>query len=148
MARPSTRATRFWKRLAQNYGAKLAEEYGPHPPEDWCAVIDRADDERLQKALVTIRAQHPNWPPTLGQFEATIPKRDMHRSDSTVDRLAVHAAGLPGLCEHQRMFRWNYFGRVDWPAVEIRGVVIPDCEDCGKPDRRVLVTDLVEQVAC
>lgn len=141
MGRPSTRATRFWKRLAQNYGAKLAEEYGPNPPEDWCAVIDRTDDERLNKSLVAIRSQHPNWPPTLGQFEAVIPRRDVHHTESVVDRLAVKAARLP-LCEHQLMTPWTYFGRHDGRDVETKGVTVPPCSTCHKPSQRLLTVDL------
>src|SRR5690606_34233952 len=71
----SRRASRIWERLGQWYGSRLADAYGPTPPEDWAELIDRTDDERLEDALVSVRRESPVFPPTLGQLEAAIPKR-------------------------------------------------------------------------
>ena len=150
--KPSARAARIWRRLAQNYGARLAEQYGSTCPPDWCEVIDRTDNERLDSALVAVRHEHLQFPPTLGQFEAAIPKREFGQGrDSITDRLAAHAVRTLNLCEHQSWIPWSYFGvkvedgRRLLPTVT--GVVIPECkhEGCyrfGKPGHRVLATDL------
>lgn len=151
MARKNTRAERWWKKFAQSWGSKLAEEYGPTCPEDWADRINRTDDERLEKALTRMRQQTPNWPPTLGQFEAAIPRRELMRQGSVVDRLAVAAASMPTLCDHQRMGPWSYFGSAstNWQPgdyesmrAEIRGVAIAACESCSQPSRRLLAREL------
>jgi hypothetical protein len=152
VSKTSVRSTRFWKRLIQSYGARLSDQYGPTCPEDWCAVIDRADDERLASALITIRRDHLQFPPTLGQFEAAIPQRKLHGGDSVPDRLALHARNRLSLCEHQTCASWSYFGKVgeEWyepwkenrKTYETHGVVIPSCSTCGKSSFRVTVQDL------
>lgn len=148
----SRRAKQFWKRLAQNYGARLQEQYGPTCPEDWCRVIDRTDDERLDAAMIAIRRDYLQFPPTLGQFEASIPGRRKVGEDSGPDRLAVHAVARFQLCEHQSSIPWNYFGETtdEWfePWGEVRknyitkGVVIPGCSSCQRPGHRVKLEDL------
>lgn len=151
--KPSSRAAKIWARLGQWYGTKLGDQYGPTCPEDWCTVIDRADDERLEKALAEVRRKHIDWPPTLGQFEAAIPRKTFGKGDSIPDRLAVHALRMTNPCEHQKWVPWNYFGRkIDtgekYPIYETRGVMIPDCETCNKPSHRILVSDLpIERAA-
>ena len=153
MTRPSARAAKFWRRLSQNYGARIADQYGPTMPEDWCAVIDRTDDERLEKALVKIRQDYLQFPPTLGQFEASIPKRKLQSgTDSVAEKLATHASRTLPLCEHQRLSPWTYFGAMvetdsGVKAESITGLTIPECKtrDCrrhGKPGYRVLLRDV------
>lgn len=151
--RPSRRASRVWRRLTQWYGARLAESFGPTCPEDWCDVIDRTDDERLEQALATIRRDHLHHPPTLGEFEAAIPKRQHGEQRSPASLLAEHAVKTLPLCPHQLARPWSYFG----PVVEFqarkgrpysvshpvpRGVVIPACQACDKPSHRVLLEDV------
>lgn len=151
--RVSTRAKRVWRRLGQNYGARLADQFGPSCPEDWCDVIDRTDDERLDKALTKIRGEHLQFPPTLGQFEAAIPKRQFGgNQDSIPDRLACYAVKTLNLCEHQLPLPWSYFGHhVDdgskYGYYDITGVIIESCrvESChkfGQPNHRILASDL------
>lgn len=152
-SRASVRSANFWKRLAQTYGARLQEQYGPTCPSDWCEVIDRTDEERLVKALVVIRREHLQFPPTLGQFEAAIPKRQFGKDhDSIPERLARYAVATLRLCEHELWPPWTYFGRqfddgTPLGGIETSGVVIPGCksEDCphyGRANHRVLVRDL------
>ena len=150
--RPSARASKFWRRLGQTYGARMADQYGSTCPPDWCEIIDRTDDDRLGRTLIAIRQDHLQFPPTLGQFEAAIPKRKFGQSEHSVpERLAEHAANTLPLCEHQSRIPWNYFGAViedgRRPLPTVTGVVIPECktEGCykfGKPGHRIMDTDL------
>ena len=148
MPRPRTsqRAARFWKRLVQNYGARLTDQFGMTCPEDWCEVIDRTDDDRLNQALLTIRREHLQFPPTLGQFEAAIPSRSYGAQDSIPDQLAQRAVSQFNLCEHQLWRPWSYFGAIveggKYPTPITNGVVVPPCSGCAKPSHRVKVEEL------
>jgi len=112
----SKRAARTWDRLRQWYGARVAEQYGAVPPLDWCAIIDRTDDERIETALATVRRESPAHPPTLGQLEAAIPKRDLWSNNqrSQIDQFADFAVSKLTriMCQHQVAMRWNFFGPV------------------------------------
>ena len=144
----SKRAGRAWDRLRQWYGARLAEQYGSLPPEDWCHLFDRTDDERLDAGLTAARHASPVHPPTLGQIEASIPKRDLGaRRQSLPERLCEYAISKLGrvLCEHQIRGPWNYFGS-HFRIGEVpswRGVQIPECEPCKRQSHRVLVDEMV-----
>lgn len=150
--RISRRAARIWKRLLQHYGTRLTDQYDDACPDDWQAVINRHDDRALDVAIVTIRSRYPSQPPTLGEFEATIPRRARPESDNLVDRLAVHAAASFRMCLHQRGRPWSYFGRTEEVVTErgiervrvVRGVLIPacDCDEGGNAGYRLLVRDL------
>lgn len=155
----SRRASRIWERLGQWYGSRLADAYGPTPPEDWAELIDRTDDERLEDALVSVRRESPVFPPTLGQLEAAIPKRQhaSGREPSKAQQIADLMLKKHGreMCVHQLAQPWNYFGPLrefqmpnTKPPLYIthpdpRGVVVADCRDCGKPTFRVLIEDSV-----
>jgi hypothetical protein len=152
----SRRASRVWDRLGQWYGSRLADNYGPTPPEDWCEVIDRTDDERLHSALSHLRHQSPVHPPTLGQLEDAIPKRETGLGGpSSPTRLAELLLKTHGseMCAHQFRMGWNYFGPLTTFEVSVdkkkpdyvthpdpRGVQCPPCEACEKPSYRVLLT--------
>lgn len=155
MARkPSRRASRAWDRLRQWYGARLAEQYGDVPPDDWCALIDRTDDERLAQALERIRDESPVYPPTFGQLEQAIPRKRAHDGGPSVpDQLCRFIAEHRRTCEHQRAKTWAYFGPItEFPpnktreepksTPEPRGVVIPACAECGISSIRVTTKDL------
>lgn len=151
----SRRASRVWDRLGQWYGSKLADSYGPTPPEDWAVLIDRTDDERLEQALLAVRRESPVFPPTLGQIESQIPKRATGGGPSKPQQLAELMLKTHDLCEHQRARPWNYFGplreflmpKIDPPLYvthpDPRGVQVPACEQCGKPSYRVKLEDSV-----
>lgn len=151
--RPSQRAKGVWRRLAEFYGARLADQFGAEPPPEWCKVIDRTDPERLEKGLMAVRRDHLQHPPSLPQFEACIPRRKFGTADLSVpDRLAAHARATLNLCEHQVSKPWSFFGqRTDDGsrdgAIDTRGVVIPACRGgtCAnnpRPSHRVTVMDL------
>lgn len=65
----SSRAKRVWQRLREWYGARLGEQYGELPPEDWCKVVDRSDNDAVKRALSIIRSKYLDHPPTFPQFE-------------------------------------------------------------------------------
>ncbi len=152
----SFRANRVWKRLGSWYGTRLVEQYGEHPPEDWAEIIDRTDDERLDDALLQVRRDTPIHPPTLGQLEAALPKKQW-TSDGQPSKpqqiadlmLEKHGAEM---CIHQLARPWSYFGPMaefevlpkSKPPVytrhpDARGVVVAPCEHCDKPSYRVLL---------
>lgn len=153
----SRRAGSFWTRLAHSWGSKFIDAYGPTPPEDWANAIERTDDERLEQALTILRRDTPTFPPTLGQLENAIPKRQSGDGISKVQRLAGLMLDTHGaeLCEHQRAMPWNYFGplreyllpKIDPPDYvthpDPRGVHVAACEACGTPSRRVLLEKAV-----
>jgi hypothetical protein len=154
----SRRAKRVWERLASWYGSRLAEQYGENPPEDWCAVFDRTDDERLDAALSSVRHASPIHPPTLGQIENALPRAEQRGSPSRAAMAydAMLQAHGRDLCQHQRMRPWNYFGPskefvskqrggelVQHP--EIRGVQVAACAKCDKPSYRALIEDMVSE---
>lgn len=150
---PSKRAMQLWRRLAQSYGTRLADQYGAKPPPDWCAVFDRTDDARLTAAVQRVRTEHPKFVPTLGQFEACIAPRSLGRDQaSTPDMLARYAATNLRLCRHQLATPWSYFGRYEETGSAHRqpvtgGVVIPacalkNCKEGGGTSHRVLLQDI------
>ncbi len=147
-----SRATRIWNRLKSWWGVRLAEQYGDQPPDDWKKVFDGTDDERLERALTAIRTQSPIHPPTLGQLEAAIPKRDLGgRRQSLSERLCEFAIQRLGrvLCVHQCRGPWNYFGShfLMGEVPDLRGVQIPECEPCQRQSHRVMVAEMVSDGA-
>ena len=146
MTRPSSRAARTWRRLTQTYGARVVDAYGAACPPDWCAVIDRTDDDRLDQALIAVRQKHLQHPPTLGEFEAAIPPRRLATDASMPERLVAHVMRTQRLCHHQSAASGSYFGRIEEDGrsggVVTRGVVVPSCSECGRPSRRVLAAGL------
>lgn len=152
----SPRAERVWKRLAEWYGARLADQYGPTPPPDWQAVINGADEDRLEQGLIAVRRMSPAYPPTLGQLESAIPPKRAKSEKSIPQMLADHVVETRGhqLCVHQLSKPWNYFGPmqefvskhrgnevITHPA--IRGVQVPGCEPCERPTYRVLLEQVL-----
>ena len=145
MAKADARAKHFWKRLVDNYGARLTDQYGMVPPPDWCDVIRRSSDSQLNAAIVNVRQESPVYVPSLGQFEKSIPAAN-EAAPNVIDELAKRGAAL-NLCNHQRMRPWSYFGkRTEGPDGRIvpdtKGVVIPACSECDRPSRRLRVEDL------
>ncbi len=155
----SRRAGKAWDRLKQWYGTRLADSYGDLPPEDWCTFFDRTDAERLDAALIHVRHQTPVHPPTLGQLEDAVPKRDSGNSGpSKPQRLANLLLATHPLCHHQRAARWNYFGPMATFEIQVdkkkpdyvthpdpRGVQCPPCDLCDRPSFRVLLEQEVSQ---
>lgn len=144
--RPSTRSFRTWRRLSAHYGTRLVDQYGKSPPEDWCRTIDGTDDPRLEQALMVLRREYPDHPPTLGQFERCIPEREID-NENVIDALAVYVTTHSRFCEHQRCMPWTYFGyyreTVDARGRPSRipittGVTVPVC-DCPQGNHGIRV---------
>jgi hypothetical protein len=159
----SYRATKTWERLGQWYGSRLADNYGPTPPDDWCELINRTDDESLDAALFAVRRESPIHVPTLGQIENAIPKRESGNSGpSKPERLASLMMRIHGkdLCPHQIRMIWTYSGPMNTfellpkrPKPEYvthpdpRVVTAPGCEACGKAPYRVTLDQDTTAVA-
>src|SRR5690606_32679515 len=105
----SLKAKRVWKTLMGYYGSRLADSYGPQPPDEWCEVIDRCDNERLARALSQIRREHVTFPPTLGQFEAAT-KRPLKsgRERTVAEKLTQFVVENRGLTPTQLRGPWKW----------------------------------------
>lgn len=136
----SARADRFWKRLAGWYGARLAEQYGEDPPQDWCAVVDDASNETIQRALAEIKIRHTVYPPTFPEFDAIVAKlsRAAAVEPSTAERLHDYIVNNRTLTPAQLRARWEYHG-LDGTCVAVD--VPPDGD---VPGFRVRVDDLLQ----
>lgn len=137
------RATEFWKRLVGNWGARFGDQFGDFPPQDWAALIDQTDDRRLDAALRTLRRINQAHPPTLGEFEAAIPKPPRPGERSAAERLNEYVTRQlwPDLCAHQRMNGRAYIGD------PIMGLELFACGICGRPAIRVNISDLEARAA-
>lgn len=139
------RTKKAWRRLVDAYGARLTDQYGVTPPQDWCDAIGRCSDRQLNAAIAGVRRASPVYAPSLGQFENCIPAA-AEIGRNLIDELAQAGAKLP-MCAHQRMRPWSYFGgQEEGEAGRVnlipKGVVIPECEPCKRKSLRVLVSDL------
>jgi hypothetical protein len=155
----SRRAGSFWLRLSQSWGSKFLDAYGPTPPDDWANAIERADDERLEQALTILRRESPTFPPTLGQLENAIPKRQSGALTSKAQQIAELMLSQHGkdLCVHQIGRPWSYFGplrefllpKIDPPEYitvpDPRGVQVAECAQCERPSYRVLLERAVTE---
>jgi len=152
--RITPRAKHVWTRLGEWYGSKLAEQYGPVPPEDWCEIVDRADNETVKRGLSVIRSTYVSWPPTLPQFEEAMRTTDRSRgtpSAPVTERLVEFVLKHRRLTPRQLAAPWTYLGRsfdapgpdgkiwANW-GIEFTGVVVP--ADGENPGYRVMVADM------
>lgn len=152
----SRKALKVWARLGMWYGSKLADNYGPTPPDDWAELIDRTDEERLGEALLAVRRETPIFPPTLGQLEAAIPRpRVTSWSEPSKPQQIAELMLNRDLCKHQLASRWTFFGPmrefpvpsskppVTFSHPDPRGVVVAECAECGKSSYRALLDEAV-----
>lgn len=134
----SFKAKKAWKTLMAFYGARLSDNYGPQPPEEWCELIDRCDGEQLDRAMTSIRREHVNFPPTLGQFEAATKKPlRSGRQQSPVDRLTEFIVEHRQLTVTQLRGPWSWLEDSDGA---VTGVVIR--ADGEAPGYRVMMADM------
>lgn len=154
---PSPRALRVWDRLRQWYGARLAEQYGDAPPDDWCESVDCASDEAVRLALRGVREKHVTYPPTLPEFEALLRRgaaasARAHSADLRA-QLVEHINRTRRLSDRQRAQPWNWIVRwFDDPkpsdparkGVEFLGVIVPQCPRDPEqyPAHRVMLAEL------
>ena len=152
----SSRAKRFWQRLIEWYGTRVIEQYGDAPPEDWCAVIDGADNDQVKRGLAIIRSKYAAHPPTFPQFDEamTPPKTDRGPRVTTIEeRLCAFATHnyWDMLTEKQQRGPWTYIGKFfaatgldgkthENHGVETTGVVID--ADGDSRGYRIMVADM------
>jgi hypothetical protein len=106
----SKRARMFWQRMCDWYGARIAEQYGPTPPADWCGAVDDATNEAMQRALAEVKIKHPVHPPTFPQFDALI-SRHAHvigTGPSLQERLGNYVLKHRTLTFTQVRMPWTY----------------------------------------
>lgn len=135
----SPRAKRFWLRMIEWYGVRMAEQFGDEPPEDWCRLIDESDNAAVKRALSIIRAQYVQHPPTLPQLDAALRPPIRVTGPSTADKLCAYVMRTRGhrLTARQIRTPWHYLGTMEG---EITGVVID--ADGEHPGFRVTVADM------
>jgi hypothetical protein len=132
----SKKSESVWRRLAQWYGSRLGESYGPTCPPDWAAVIDECSDERLDRAMNAIRREHISFPPTLGQFEtATRKPMSTGREPTPAEQLTEWIIRNKRLTQRQ-LLGWTWLAG----AEAITGVVIH--ADGDSPGYRVMMNDM------
>lgn len=135
----SPRAQACWKRLLSWYGARLGDQFGVHPPEDWARVIDEAKRSIMDAAMNEIRSKHPVHPPTFPQFYEIVSR--LSRVDSAGpaahERLRDFVMRSRKLTFHQVRAPWT-FHFLD--GTECVCVDIPD--DGEVPGFRVRIADL------
>lgn len=151
----SKRASLLWTRLTQWYGSRLAEQFGPTPTEDWCAIVDATSDEVMRLALSEIRTKHPTYPPTLPEFDALVAKCKVPTQTSygaTIqEQLCDFVLRNRAMTWTQTRMPWKYIGRtfegrnlkgemVAHHGVEIVGVIVP--ADGDHPGYRVMIADM------
>jgi len=105
---------RLWERMVEMYGSKLSSQYGDTPPESWLIVAQEIPVERFRIALNRIRAEHPEWPPTLGQFESVCRIRPEEIGAPGHDQ--AFAEACHGSYPYNRWPRWSH-KCVYWAAV-------------------------------
>lgn len=133
---PSHRSKRLWDRLGQWYGSRLAEQYGAEPPQDWCEVVDAADNDTVTRALADIRVKHLTHPPTFPEFNSIVRKAKHARETgpSAIDVLEQHLQRRNLTFKQGRQL--TYIGTLG----QITGVVVP--QDGEYPGFRLMLSDL------
>ena len=140
MAKPSKRAERMWLRLTEWYGARVIDQYGADPPEDWCDVIDHLDNDQVKRGLSLLRSRYVQHPPTLPQFEAVMRPPPVPTGEpSPAEKLCAHATKVYGARMTPKQLRgpWTYLHDQDG---QICGVAIDS--DGVSAGYRVMVADI------
>ena len=155
----SRRAAKAWQKLAQWYGSRLADQYGASVPMEWAVAIDRTDDDRLEIAMSRVKREHVKYPPTLGEFEAAIPQKQLaDAGPSMATRLCEWVVANRRLCDHQKAAPWTYLGPVEEFISKHRGnevvkhpriaaVFVAECKACDRPAVKIREEQITEPVA-
>lgn len=105
----SARAKRVWQRMREWYGVRVVDSFGETPPEDWCRVIDAADNSMVQRGLQLMRQRHLQHPPSLPQFEQLIrPPAGGKPAVSEADQLCAYVVKSRKLTALQLRTHWTY----------------------------------------
>lgn len=143
----NVRTSKVWNRLGQWYGTRWFDLYGTACPSEWARVINRTDDKRLDVGLMAARRASQVYPFTLEQLEAAIPRRQIAGEKPVAEQLVDHVKANITLCHHQTRGPWSFFYRsMDdgsrSGSMEISGVTIEECEECGCLSHRVRAEEL------
>lgn len=144
----SPRATRFWDRMLQWYGVKFTDTYGKTVSADWAAVVDRADDESMMRAMSAVRSKYIEWPPTLPQFEVALkPPAEPNKQEKSIQtQLREFVCRSYTLTMRQMYLPWtDICDRKPWQSeCNVIGVIVP--ADGDAQGYRVMVADMQAQV--
>lgn len=69
---PSERGAKLWTHFVKRYGPKFLHDNGQVCREDWDTLVRRSPDADIRQALEHCKTKHPQYAPTVVQFEALI----------------------------------------------------------------------------
>ena len=135
---PSQRAKEFWRRMLAWYGARVGDQYGTLPPDDWCRSIDAATRRAVDRALDEIKIHHPVYPPTFPEFYSMLERYSKSQSAvSDIERLRDHVV------KHRQLTRMQLFTPWEFHCLDDGGCVFVDIPPDGDvPGFRVRLEDL------
>lgn len=103
---PEAWMRRLFARLHASYGSKMSAMWGDCPQADiidaWRHGLKGVPAERIARALELMLTDHPEWPPTLGQFLALC-RRPLLASASHVEALPAPRTEMPAHVKAQLM---------------------------------------------
>lgn len=76
---------RFWSAMAERYGRRWTDQYGPESSPAWRELIDKFTPEDVKSALGELPKEAKEFPPTLPQFEAILAKTAQRRKADPTD---------------------------------------------------------------
>lgn len=134
------RAKRVWQRLIEWYGARIVEQYGESPPDDWRDVIDAADNDTVKRGLGLIRTRYVQHPPTLPQFDQAMQPQVVAKGPTAGVRLVAFAVREYGrrMTPRQISQPWTHIGGAG--GTDSTGLVIP--ADGDSPGYRIMLADI------
>jgi hypothetical protein len=121
----SARSKRVWRRFIEWYGARVVDQYGKEPPEDWRRIVDSTDNGTVKLGMSIIRSRYVDHPPTFPQFEQVMrPAVTINQGPNPAEILCAYAMKTHGsrLTAKQIREPWTYFGT---ETGETSGVWIP-----------------------
>lgn len=81
---------RFWSAMAERYGRRWTEQYGPESSPAWRELIDKYIPEDVKIALAELPKEAKEFPPTLPQFEAILVKCAQRRKSDPTDYIRAY----------------------------------------------------------
>jgi hypothetical protein len=76
---------RFWSAMAERYGRRWSDQYGPEASQAWRELINRFSPDDVKGALGMLKTEAPDHPPTQPQFETLLSKAAASRA--RIDRV-------------------------------------------------------------
>lgn len=126
---------RFWSAMAERYGRRWSDQYGPEASAAWRELIDRYSPDDVKGALAMLKSEAPDHPPTQPQFEALLAKSVQRSRGDGIDwRRAYWRSTVIAEVRHACT------GRPGWPqtASEFEDFATAHRETLGVPMRELL----------